>query len=72
MMFVPVVAITAFIVILADLNWKWVDSNETIPFVHSIIGIITIGFSMIQVKRDILSSNGFKKFQIFFSVLRFS
>ena len=50
MIFVPIVAITAFIVILADLDWKWVESSERLPFAHSIIGIITIGFSLIQVR----------------------
>ena len=49
MMFVPIVAITAFIVILADLNWKWIDASEQLEFAHSIIGIVTIGFSIIQV-----------------------
>ena len=48
---VPVFSIVAFIVILADLKWKWVELIETqkVNFVHSIIGIIVIGLSFIQV-----------------------
>ena len=48
---VPVFSIVAFIVILADLKWKWVELIETqkVNFAHSIIGIIVIGLSFIQV-----------------------
>jgi len=48
---VPVFSIVAFIVILADLKWKWVQLIDTqkVNFAHSIIGIIVIGLSLIQV-----------------------
>ncbi len=48
---VPVFSVVAFIVILADLKWKWVELIETqkVNFVHSIIGIIVVGLSFIQV-----------------------
>ena len=51
MFFVPVFSIVAFIVILADLKWKWVELIDTqkVNFAHSIIGIIVIGMSLIQV-----------------------
>ena len=48
---IPIFSIVAFIVILADLKWKWVELIETqkVNFAHSIIGIIVIGLSLIQV-----------------------
>ena len=51
MMFIPVASIVAFIVILADLKWKWIELSDTVVvnFIHSIIGIVVIGFSLIQV-----------------------
>ncbi len=54
MILVVLMSITAFIVILADLNWKWVESSDTIEFIHSIFGIITIGFAIIQVFKDFI------------------
>ena len=50
MMSVPVVSIVAFMVILADLNWKWVDFELTpISFAHSIFGILAIAMSLVQI-----------------------
>lgn len=49
MISVPIISLIAFLVILSDLKWKWVDSTEQPHFAHSIIGIITISFSFIQV-----------------------
>ena len=49
MISVPIISVTAFIVILADLEWKWVGQTLSLNFAHSILGIITIGFSIIQV-----------------------
>ncbi len=48
---IPIFSIVAFILILADLKWKWVELIETqkVNFAHSIIGIIVIGLSLIQV-----------------------
>ena len=49
MMIVPVISIVAFILILADLNWKWIETDQKLSLAHSIIGMIAIGFSLIQV-----------------------
>ena len=49
MMLVTALSITGFIVILAQLNWRWVATDDTVEFVHSIFGIIAIGLSVIQV-----------------------
>ena len=49
MIFVPILSIIAFIVILADLGWKWVDIESKVGFAHSIFGIVVIGLSVIQV-----------------------
>ena len=52
MFFIPIASIVGFIVILADLKWKWVELSNTlvVNFVHSIFGIVVIGFSFIQVR----------------------
>ena len=34
---------------LADKNWTWIDKNRVPEFVHSIFGMITILFALIQV-----------------------
>lgn len=49
MMLVPIVTITGFIVILADQDWTWLDQSIALNFAHSIIGIITLSFSVIQM-----------------------
>jgi len=49
MISVPIVSIIAFIIILSQLKWTWVDSTQQLNFAHSIIGIITISFSVVQV-----------------------
>ena len=49
MISVPIVSIIAFIIILSQLKWTWVDSTDQLNFAHSIIGIITISFSVVQV-----------------------
>ena len=49
MIFVPICSSVAFIVILADLEWKWLETTQLTNFVHSIFGIVTIGLSIIQV-----------------------
>lgn len=49
MIFLPICSITAFIVILAELDWKWVEISTPVEFAHSIFGIVTIGISIIQV-----------------------
>jgi hypothetical protein len=49
MISVPIISITAFIVILADLKWQWVSQTLVVNFVHSIFGIITMALSVVQV-----------------------
>ena len=49
MISVPIVSIIAFIIILSQLKWTWVDSTNQAAFAHSIIGILTISFSFLQV-----------------------
>lgn len=52
MLSVPVISIVSFLVILADVQWKWISQTISLNFAHSIIGIITIGLSVIQVRQD--------------------
>lgn len=48
MIFATICTIAAFCIIVAALE-KWVSSDDTIEFTHSIFGIFTIIFSIIQV-----------------------
>lgn len=49
MIIVSLISITAFIVILSELDWKWVTTDEPLNFAHSIFGIVAIGLPIIQV-----------------------
>jgi hypothetical protein len=49
MILVTAISITAFIVILAGLEWKWVSPDDKLEFTHSIFGIVTISVSILQV-----------------------
>ena len=50
MVCVPLISIAAFIIILWGVGWAWVPlQDDTIIFSHSIFGIVTISFSIIQV-----------------------
>jgi hypothetical protein len=51
MISVPIITIAAFIVILWQLEWKWLVNSKDllIAFIHSIVGIICIALSVIQV-----------------------
>ena len=49
MLSVPLISVASFIVIFADLDWKWVEKSEPVNFAHSIIGIIAIALSIVQV-----------------------
>jgi hypothetical protein len=49
MVCVPIISVAAFIIILANLDWTWVETENTIMFAHSIFGIVAIGLSLIQV-----------------------
>lgn len=46
-------SIVAFIVILSDLNWLWVDPTESVNFSHSFFGIVTIVIAIAQVDTNI-------------------
>lgn len=48
MLFVPVLSIISLLIILSQLNWKWVEIESKAGFAHSIFGIAAIGFSFIQ------------------------
>jgi hypothetical protein len=55
---VPVLSIISFLIILSELDWKWIslESRETNQkFAHSIFGIVAIGLSFFQVKLSCLS-----------------
>ena len=61
MVCVPIISIAAFIIILWNLNWKWIEMEDKMMFAHSIFGIVAIGLSLIQVcefknKKDNLES----------------
>jgi hypothetical protein len=49
MVCVPVLSISSLFVILADLDWTWVTSDKSLEFSHSIIGVVTISLSTIQI-----------------------
>ena len=50
MISVPIVTMISFLVILSDLKWKWVETEDKKPiYAHSIVGIITLAFSFVQV-----------------------
>lgn len=49
-LFVVGVLILAFLIILSEQNWQWVTSESgSVSYAHSIIGIITISFSIVQI-----------------------
>jgi hypothetical protein len=48
--FTVIVVIIAFLVILAEHDWKWLTANHgSVEYAHSIIGIITIIFLVLQL-----------------------
>jgi hypothetical protein len=49
MIFVPICSLVAFLVILAQLNWSWVSSANRTSFAHSIVGVLALVFSFVQV-----------------------
>jgi hypothetical protein len=54
MISVPIISIAAFIIILSYLDWDWVDSDRPLSFVHSILGIIVIFLSIVQVNYNFI------------------
>ena len=46
---VTLISVAAFLIILADLDWNWVELSDPLSFAHSITGIATIFLSIIQV-----------------------
>ena len=57
MIAVTLVSVGAFIAILADVGWNWIEIDEPLAFSHSIVGIVTVGLSIIQVNFLFLSNN---------------
>ena len=49
MIFTPICSIAGFLVMLAELDWKWVPITSKVSFAHSIMGMVVIGLSFIQV-----------------------
>ena len=49
MLLVPILTLTGFLVILADLDWKWVQTTPAKNFTHSIFGIVAMGLGFLQV-----------------------
>ena len=49
MSIIPGISLAAFLVILSDLNWKWVSTETPLNFAHSITGIITISLPFLQI-----------------------
>lgn len=39
----------AFIIILSDQNWHWIDKDETLEFIHSLFGITAICLAFLQI-----------------------
>jgi hypothetical protein len=77
MVFALICSIISFIVILADLKWKWIELTDmqVVNFAHSISGIFVIGFSVIQVKNFIclfLKAEKNYLFTSIFQILRLS
>ena len=54
MISVPILSIISFIVILSYMDWKWVDSSSQPEYAHSITGILTIAFSVVQVENTFI------------------
>lgn len=48
MLLAVVVSLVSLVIILFDKNWQWVQVTSTFNFVHSILGISTIGLAFIQ------------------------
>lgn len=51
MILLQFVTITGFCVILFDSHWKWIKHSKEnfVNFLHSIFGIVLIGFAVVQV-----------------------
>lgn len=49
MMSAGLFSVIAFLVILAEADWKWIPVSESAAFAHSIFGIVCIGLAIIQV-----------------------
>jgi len=39
-------------IILAEVDWMWVDASESSTLAHSLFGIFSICLAFIQVKND--------------------
>ena len=54
MILVLIINICALLIILAYTEWAWPEIDDVTCLVHSIFGMITIGFAFFQVKLNIL------------------
>jgi uncharacterized protein involved in cysteine biosynthesis len=48
--FFVIFSIVLNLILLQEMDWKWVHSSERLEFVHSIAGIIAIILACVQVK----------------------
>jgi hypothetical protein len=48
------------LIILWDLNWTWIRIDSSIEFIHSLIGVISIGLAVLQVVASISSESDSK------------
>ena len=51
MTLVTLITVVSFIIIFWALNASWVDSSNQLNYAHSVIGIIAIVFSVVQVSK---------------------
>lgn len=69
MVLVPILAVIAFLIILADLDWEWIENTEEerTAYVHSITGILAIILSIIQVVIALVRPKPDAKFRYIFN-----
>lgn len=46
-----ILTFVGFFIILADQNWRWIDTKQTTSFAHSLFGIILIVLTFLQVTK---------------------
>jgi hypothetical protein len=69
MLLVCLVSIVSFIVILAELDWKWVSpAYRPLSFAHSVFGALTIGLCILQVS-PLSLSHSFNLINFYLSLL---
>lgn len=69
MIVVSLVSIVALILILVQLDWKWLTlQSGSVSFSHSLFGIITISFSVIQVIMGTIRPDKDSKYRHIFNI----